>query len=212
MKSVLTYGISWCAVRRRERALAEPGAAEAAVGDRVERLHELVALRSPAAAPASPVSGQKTLWSVQGWSQIVTRSRTCAISRSAAQPPTSEEPEPDEHEREARSRDVEHRDEDPEVEERRAEVVRRRRGRASPRPRSGAAARGPSAGPARAPRASRAGRRRGRRSARSSPARRAGTGTSRRAPRAARRSPSCRCPGSRGRKSSTIAPTPKRYL
>ena len=37
-------GSARCAVGRRERALAEPGAAEAAVRDRVERLDELVAL------------------------------------------------------------------------------------------------------------------------------------------------------------------------
>ena len=76
--------------------------------------------------------------------------------------------------------DVEHREEDPEVEERAAEVVRLDEDEHRRAPDQRAAGRSPSAGPGRAPRASRAGSRRGRRSARSSRARRAGTGAARR--------------------------------
>ena len=164
MKSVLTYGISCVPVRRREGALAEARAAEAAVRDRVERLDDLVAL---AVLPQreAPVSGQKTLWLVHGWSQIVIRSWTWPISRSATKPPATKSAEPDRDVGEARGRDVEHREEDPEVEERRAEVVRLDEDEHRRAPDQRAAGRGPSAAPGRAPRASRAGRRRGRRSA-----------------------------------------------
>ena len=123
MKSVFTYGISGVPVGRRERALAEAGAAEAAVRDRVERLDDLVAL---AVLPQREPAGQRAedLVVVHGLEpdrDPLVDVRDLAVGDAAA---GDEEPEPDRDEREARGRDVEHREEDPEVEERRAEVVR----------------------------------------------------------------------------------------
>ena len=187
MKSVLTYGISWLPVGGRERALAEPGAAEAAVRDRVERLHELVAL---AVLPERQAAGQRAedLVVVQGWSQIGDALVDVAISRYGGAAAGDEEAEPDRDVRDARRRDVEHREEDPEVEERRAEVVRHDEHEHRRCPRS--ASSGPEVlQPALREHLALLAQVRGEEDdqRRSSPARPAGTGTSRRAPRAARR-------------------------
>ena len=74
------------AVGRRERALAEAGAAELPVRDRVERLHELVALRSPGAARARRSARSRRDASSKGPSRS-SRARARA-PRSCRRPPT----------------------------------------------------------------------------------------------------------------------------
>ena len=123
MKSVLTKGISCVAVGRREGALAEPGAAEAAVRDRVERLDELVALavlseRHGARRRAEDRVGRPRMEPdhhalVDVADLLVGQVAACREQRDAG-----------DHERQPRRRDVEQRQEDPEIEQRRAEVVR----------------------------------------------------------------------------------------
>ena len=82
-----------------------------------------------------------------------------------AAPAGDEEHEPARRRTRPSGGDVQHRQEDPVVEERAAQVVRLDEDEHRRAPDQRAAGRSPSAGPARAPRASRAGSRRGRRSA-----------------------------------------------
>ena len=124
MKSVLMYGISGLPSVVLNDALAEPGAAVAAVRDRVERLDELVAL---AVLPERLRPGQRAVHGVRRPRMQPDRDalpdvRHLLVRAVAA---GDEERDPDDDEREARRRDVEHREEDPVVEKRRAEVVRR---------------------------------------------------------------------------------------
>ena len=186
MKSRVHERDQRAAVGRRERALAEAGAGEAAVRDRVERAHELVALavlaqREPAGRRAEHLGRRPRvqpdhdalvdvadlLVGEEAAGEEEARARrartTCAPSRCRASRGRSRS-----REGPSRGRST-------------------RRARACTRPRSRAAGRRPSAAPARAPRASRAGTPRGRRSGRSSRARPAGTRAGRCAPRGARR-------------------------
>ena len=124
MKSVLTYGISWLPVGGRERALAEPRAAVAAVRDRVQRLHELVA--RAVLAEGEP-AGLRAEHLVVGPGLQPDRHALADVGDLVVGGPAA-----DGEERRgrratyasARRGDVEHRQEDPEVEEPRAEVVR----------------------------------------------------------------------------------------
>ena len=110
------------AVDRRERALAEPGAAEPAVGDRVEALHELV--RRAVLAELELAVERAVDRSVRPGLQpdrdavLDVADRVVEHRRTA-----EEEPEPGCDEQRASGRDVEHREEDPEVQERASEVV-----------------------------------------------------------------------------------------
>ena len=107
----------------RERALAEPGAAEAAVADRVEALDELVA-RSPGGARARPSTRSRRIVRprVQPDRDALVHVRDEVVDerrrrrRRARGRPMRR--------RRAAGGDVEHREEDPELEERAAEVVR----------------------------------------------------------------------------------------
>ncbi len=97
------------AVRARERPLAEPGAAEAAVRDRVERLHGLVAGAVRIGPRVEP-----------GVDALPHAPDRRVRERGAAR----EQREADGDEQRAARGRVEHGQEDPEVEERAAEVVR----------------------------------------------------------------------------------------
>ena len=212
MKSVFTYGISCSPSAARERALAEPGAAEAAARRSSTATSRAGSSRSPGAARARrstgrtpcrrprvepdrhpladvrdlPVGGEPARRRRGRGPRARTRG---ARSRCRASPGRSRSrgaPEPrsfvDDEDEHRRAPD----------QEQRAEVLQ-------PALREHLALLAQVRGEEDDQR-------------RSSRARPAGTRTGRRAPRAARRSPSSPMPGSRGRNSSTIAPMPKRYL
>ena len=164
MKSVFTYGISWCPSGVVNVPLPRPAPPKPPLADRVQRLHELVALavlaqREPAGRRAEHLRRRPR---VEPDRDPLVDVRDLPVGRVAA--------DGEEHEAgERRTRAARSRCRASRGRSRSRGAPSRgrssRRGRASPRPRSGAAGRGPSAGPARAPRASRAGTRRGRRSA-----------------------------------------------
>ena len=142
-------------VDRLERPLADPGAAVAAVRDRVEALDELVrvavlAVLELAVDRAVDLARRSTAGATR--SRAAGRGRAC---RRGASSRRRRAPSPARTYESAAGRDVEHREEDPEVEERRAEVARLDEHEHRARPRSRAAGRSPSAVPARAPRACR---------------------------------------------------------
>ena len=110
MKSVFTYGIRPVPFGGRERPAPEPGAPEAAVGDRVRATG-----RSGSRCRAGPATG---------CSQIVDAVADAADRLVGDRGAADEQHEPDRDVQRASGGDVEHREEDPEVEERAAEVVR----------------------------------------------------------------------------------------
>ena len=110
------------AVRGRERPLAEAGPAEAAAGNRIERLHELIALAVLPQHERSRLRAEDLCLrpGCEPDRDPLVHMRNLLVRGRAAD---REEHEPGCHVRQARSRDVEHRGEDPEIQECRTEVV-----------------------------------------------------------------------------------------
>jgi hypothetical protein len=107
----------------RERPLAEAGAEPAAVRERVERLDELEAgaVLAQRRVPVQRAVDGLVRPRVQPDRHAVVDVLDLRIDERGA---AHEERQPDRREQDPAGRDVEHRQEDPEVEERRAEVVR----------------------------------------------------------------------------------------
>ena len=124
MKSVFRSGIDLVPGLPCEDPVAEAGAADAAVADRVERLHLLVAL---AVLPELHVPVDRAVDLVGRPGREPVRHAVSHVGRPLRDRERADEEETERagDEREPRRRDVEHRDEDPVVEERAAEIVGR---------------------------------------------------------------------------------------